>query len=272
MVKVGGQGQGICHEVKSGEGSRFGVQVWGQGLGRGHGLGVKVVVKVGVKVRGQGRGIKVRVMIGGHKGGGQGRWSRSGYRSWGQVGGGVMVGFQVRGQGLGAKVGGQGQGSRSWGQCQGHDRWSQGRGSMSGVKVRGVVKVRGRGSRFGRLGSDGRLGRLEITSLILSRTHDRIEFHSIPFHSIPIQSNPFHSIPFHSNPFHSMFYPMPFYSCNVLQQPQYELARRYLTIIWNGLRQRKRDGFAPTIICCKKTKCAYLYLYITFIKAGESSK
>ena len=50
------------------------------------------MVKVGVKVRGQGRRIKVRVMIGGHKVGGQGRWSRSGYRSWGQVGGGVKVG------------------------------------------------------------------------------------------------------------------------------------------------------------------------------------
>ena len=29
---------------------------------------------------------------------------------------------------------------------------------MSGVKVRGVVKVRGRGSRSGGLGSDGRWG------------------------------------------------------------------------------------------------------------------
>ena len=54
----------------------------------------------------------------------------------------------------------------------------------------------------GGLGSDGRLGRFEINSLFLSRTHDRIEFHSIPFHSIPIQSNPFHSIPIHSIPFH----------------------------------------------------------------------
>ena len=39
-----------------------------------------------VKVRGQGPGVKVKVMIGSHKVGGQGRWSRSGYRSWGQVG------------------------------------------------------------------------------------------------------------------------------------------------------------------------------------------
>ena len=53
-------------------------------------------------------------------------------------------------------------------------------------------------------------GRLEINSLFLSRTHDRIEFPSIPFHSDPIQSIPFHSIPIHSIPFHFMFYPMPF--------------------------------------------------------------
>ena len=45
-VKVVGQGQGIGHGVKSGEGSRS-----------------------GVKVRGQGRGVKVSVMSGGHKGG-----------------------------------------------------------------------------------------------------------------------------------------------------------------------------------------------------------
>ena len=73
------------------------------------------------------------------------------------------------------------------------------RGQGRGVKVRGVVKVMGRGSMSGGLGSDGRWGRLKINSLFLSRTHDRIEFHSIPFHS-----NPFHSIPFHSNPFHSI--------------------------------------------------------------------
>ena len=82
------------------------------------------MVKVGVKVRGQGRRIKVRVMIGGHKVGGQGRWSRSGYRSWGQVGGGVKVGVQVRSQGLGR---GQGLGAKVWGSRSG----CQGQGSRS---------------------------------------------------------------------------------------------------------------------------------------------
>ena len=53
----------------------------GSRSGEGSSFGVKVVVKVGVKVRDQGRRIKDRVMIGGHKVGGQGRWSRSGYRS-----------------------------------------------------------------------------------------------------------------------------------------------------------------------------------------------
>ena len=77
----------------------------------------------------------------------------------------------------------------------GRNVWGQGRWSMSGVKVRGVVKVMGRGSMSGGLGSDGRLGRLKINSLFLSRTHDRIEFHSIPFHSIPIHSIPFHVLP-----------------------------------------------------------------------------
>ena len=113
--------------------------MWGQGQGLDR-----------VSVRGQGSGVKVRVMIGSHRVRGQGRWSRSGYRSWGQVGGGSRSGVQVRGQGLGSGQGlgqgcGQGQESRLWGQGQGHDRWSQGRGSMSGVKVRGVVKVRGGG-------------------------------------------------------------------------------------------------------------------------------
>ena len=70
-------------------------------------------------------------------------------------------------------------------------------GVKVGVNVRG--QGQGEGSRSGGLGSDGRRGRLEINSLFLSRTHDRIEFHSIPFQSIP----------FHFNPFHSMFYPMP---------------------------------------------------------------
>ena len=134
-VKVGGQGQGIGHGVKSGEGSR---------------LGFKSGVKVwrGVKVWGSRLGLRL--------------WSRSGSssrvkgsRSWLVVTrSGVKVGVKVR------------------------------------VKVRGVVKVRGRGSRSGRLGSDGRWGRLEINSLFLSRTQDRIEFHSIPFHSIPIHSIP----------------------------------------------------------------------------------
>ena len=86
---------------------------------------------------------------------------------------------------------------------QDHDWWSQclgsRSGSMSGVKVRGVVKVMGRGSVSGGLWSDGWWGRLEINNLFLSRTHDRIEFHS----------NPTQSIPFHSIPFHSMIYPMP---------------------------------------------------------------
>ena len=61
-------------------------------------------------------------MIGGHKVRGQGRWSRSGYRSWGQV---------VRG----VKVGGPGRGSRSR------------EGSRFGVKVgvNVVVKVGGQG-------------------------------------------------------------------------------------------------------------------------------
>ena len=86
----------------------------------------------------------------------------------------------------------------------GHKVWDQGMGSMSGVKVRGVVKVMGRGSMSGGLGSDGQRGRLKINSLFLSRTHDRKECHSIPFHSNPIHSIPIHSIPIHSIPFHSI--------------------------------------------------------------------
>ena len=109
---------------------------------------------------GQGRGsrswVKVRVIIGGHKVGGQARWSRSRYRSWGQVWGGVKVGGSGRGQGLGR---GSRSGSRLWSRSRvnvrGHDRWSQGLGSMLGVDVRGVVKVMGRGSVSGGLGSDG---------------------------------------------------------------------------------------------------------------------
>ena len=101
-------------------------------------------------------------------------------------------GVQVGGQGLGRGQGqGQGMGHGQRSRSCGHNVWGQGRG----VKVSGVVKVMGRGSMSGGLGSDGRWGRLKINSLFLSRTHDRIEFHSIPIHS---------------NPFHSMFYPMSF--------------------------------------------------------------
>ena len=80
-------------------------------------------------------------MIGGHKVG-QGRWSRSGYRSWGQVGEGSRLGVQVGGQGLGRGQGLEGQGrgqgcSQGWGQGRGvkdrvmiggHKVWGQGRG------------------------------------------------------------------------------------------------------------------------------------------------
>ena len=132
-VKVGCPGWGS----RSGEGSKFG----GQGCGQGQGS----------RSWGQGQG---------HDRWLQGRGSRSGYRSWVKsVRGGVKVWVQVGGQGLDRGQGfgghgrgqgcGQGRGSRSLDQGQGHDRWSQGRGSrlgsMSGVKVRGVVKVRGRG-------------------------------------------------------------------------------------------------------------------------------
>ena len=76
-------------------------------------------------------------MIGGHKVG-QGRWSRSGYRSWGQVGGGVKVGDS----GWGSRSGeGRGQGLEGQG-C------SQGRGQGHGVKVRIMIgghKVWGQG-------------------------------------------------------------------------------------------------------------------------------
>ena len=106
------------------------------------------MVKVGVKVRGQGRGVKVRVMIGGHKVGGQGRWSRSGYRSWGQVGegsrlgilGGVRFGVKVLGQGCG-----QGEGSRSWSQCLGVKVSVMIGGHKVGVTVRGQGQGSGQG-------------------------------------------------------------------------------------------------------------------------------
>ena len=84
--------------------------------------GVKVGVQVGVKVwegsRSGGQGHWVKVRVGGHKVGGQGRSSRS----WGQVGGGF-------------EVGGPGRGLRS------------GEGSRFGVKVgvMVVVKVVGQG-------------------------------------------------------------------------------------------------------------------------------
>ena len=130
-----GQGQGIGHGVKSGEGSRFGVQVGGQGLWRGKGLGVKVV-------------------------------------AW------------LSGQG------------------QGHDRWSQGLESRSGSRSGEWSRSWGGGQCLSDWGQMVGGGRLEINSLFLSRTHDRIEFHSIPFHSIPFYSIPIHSIPFHSIPFH----------------------------------------------------------------------
>ena len=67
-------------------------------------------------------------MIGGHKVGGQGRWSRSGYRSWGQVGKGSRFGVQV---------GGKGHGS------------GQGLGVMVGVKVVVMVGSQGQGSMSG---------------------------------------------------------------------------------------------------------------------------
>ena len=93
-VKVDGQGQGKGHGVKSGEGSRLGVQV------RGQGLGVKVWgSRSGSRFWDQGRGVKVRVMIGGHK-----------------------VGVNVRGQGQGSGQG-QGEGVKVW---QIGVRWSVG--------------------------------------------------------------------------------------------------------------------------------------------------
>ena len=90
--------------------------------------------------------------------------------------------------------------------------------TRSGAKVWVNVRGQGQGSGQGHgegvnawLGSDGRWGRLEMNILFLSRTDDRIEFHSIPFHSNPFHSKQFHSISIHSIPFHSMFYPMPFF-------------------------------------------------------------
>ena len=143
-------------------------------------------------------------MIGGHKVGGQGRSSRSGYKSWGQVAGGFKVGSPGLGSRSGegsrfgvkvgvkvvVKVGGQGQGSRSLGQRQGHDRWSQGRGQCEGSRSGEWTSSWGGGQFLADLGQMVGGGRLEINSLFLSRTHDRIEVHSIPIHS-----NPFHVLP-----------------------------------------------------------------------------
>ena len=67
--------------------------------------------------------------------GGQGLWSRSGYRSWGQVGGGLGVKVGVK-LGLGVKVGVK-LGVMVSGQGQGHDRWTQRLGSRSGVNIVG---------------------------------------------------------------------------------------------------------------------------------------
>ena len=60
-----------------------------------------------------------------------------------------MVKVGVKGQGCGVKV-------RVM--IGGHKVWGQGWGSMLGVQVRGVVKVMGRGSMPGEMGSDGRWG------------------------------------------------------------------------------------------------------------------
>ena len=98
------------------ESSRGRVQGWGPGRGSRSWEGSRLWSRSGVKVRGQCHGVKVRVMIGGHKVG-QGRWSRSGYRSWGQVGGGV----KVWGSGRGSRSGGSrsGEGSRFGGSRSG---------------------------------------------------------------------------------------------------------------------------------------------------------
>ena len=93
---------------------------------------------------------------------GESQWSRSGYRSWGQCLGrgqglGVKVGVKVVVK-VGVKVVGQGRGVRVRVMIGGHKVWGEGRGSMLGVKVRGVVKVMGRGSMSGGLGSDGQVG------------------------------------------------------------------------------------------------------------------
>ena len=87
---MGAQGRGIeIRGSSSGEGSRLGGKVRGQGL-EGTRSGVKVRVKVVVKVGGQGR-----VMIGGHKVGGQDRGQCQGIKVWGRC----------QGQGFGSGLG-----------------------------------------------------------------------------------------------------------------------------------------------------------------------
>ena len=179
---------------------------------------------------------------------------RSGYRSWGQVGGRSRLGVQVGGQGLGrgqgfgvkvgvkvvVKVGGQGQGSRSWGQGQRHDWWSQGLGSRSGVNVRGQGQGSGQGHgevvNTWRIGVRWSGGKLEINSLFLSRTHERIEFHSIPIHSIP-----FHSIPC-------------FTQCHTYCIPTYSYYHSLTFNIHNFI-------IFLTIFCCFKYTCKEIIKY-----------
>ena len=109
-----------------------------------------MVTRSEVKVGGQGQGIGHGVKSGGGvKVGGPGRGSRSG------------EGSRFGGQGQGQSCG-QGQGSMSWVKVRvmigGHKVWGYGWGSILEVKVSGVVKVMGRGSMPGGLGSDGRWG------------------------------------------------------------------------------------------------------------------
>ena len=107
------QGRGIKVEVRgsrSGEGSRLGVKVEGQGLRRGQGFGIEVVVKVGGQDRGRGQGWRIEVVVkvgGQNRGRGQcwgsmsGEGSRFGEsRLWSRSGGG-----KVRGMIDGHKVG-----------------------------------------------------------------------------------------------------------------------------------------------------------------------
>ena len=120
----------------------------------------------------------------------------------GQVGGGVKVrvpgegsrsgeGSRFGGQGwvkAVVKVGGQGRGVMVRVMISGHKVG----GSRSGVKVRGHGQGSGQGEgvKVWRILVRWSAGKIGDKQSVLSRTHDRIEFHSIPFHS-----NPFHSIP-----------------------------------------------------------------------------